>query len=766
MMGLIAFCAGASLSFANEENIAGRQLRDSYIWAGDGSAAKGWLHAGFRRDFEISGAPRSATISLFAYTRYMLFVNGDYVGRGPNRYENRRPEYDTWDITRFLKSGRNVVSVIVHRDWPGETHGFPQSLARMRIHDPGFTARIEWTDADQSTHSILTDEQWAGFIEPTFDDPHGYHYSSIPETIDARKSPGDWHSSDYDASKLPRAKRVDSSDAAKFPELQIRTIPHLRETPVAFEPQGSTVLEKNQTLVLTCPRVVQAYLILDIEADAGAIIQTTNDNRYTTRAGKQTWIGGDTFGTKTFTIKVIEGKATITPRSIIEVIYPFDLVGKFKTSDQTLDHIWSITASSLQLMSEDAYTDCADRERSEWMDCDPPMFDATRVMMSGPDNTWSDSRLYKNLLLRVALSQQASGCVEARTCSEVHDVHTIMEDRACEWLSGIRKYYQCTGDKEFVKLIWPYARRQIEWFLDRRTDTGLVKAREWVTWDNPLRYATCEGTALNAFVIRAIEDSAYIADQIGETEDARRYTETAEKMKTIFNHLLWNETEGCYFAGHGKPDILKDSAWIRKETGLKTIGDLIEPTYHANLFAIDRNIVPPDRRERVIQYLRAHEAQATGFMSQYYYCKVLYSIGTAEADLAALNRIRDHWSAMASAPEQTTWEMPTGGSKMHCYGITAGYILSTYVLGVRRDAPVWERSILIEPHLGDLKKTEGIVVTEFGPVNVSWTKNGKNLEYKITVPDDVTATLIPTHDSLPIKLTAGENHGAIPLPAQ
>ncbi len=48
-----------------------------------------------------------------------------------------------------------------------------------------------------------------------------------------------------------------------------------------------------------------------------------------------------------------------------------------------------------------------------------------------------------------------------------------------------------------------------------------------------------------------------------------------------------------------------------------------------------------------------------------------------------------------------------------------GYFLSTYVLGVHRDKPVWNKALLIEPHLGDLTSAEGKVVTEYGLVSVS-----------------------------------------------
>ena len=87
---------------------------------------------------------------------------------------------------------------------------------------------------------------------------------------------------------------------------------------------------------------------------------------------------------------------------------------------------------------------------------------------------------------------------------------------------------------------------------------------------------------------------------------------------------------------------------------------------------------------------------------------------------------------------------------MHCYGIVPGPILSSYVLGVRRDRPVWERKLIIEPHLADLEFAKGTVVTEFGPVPVSWQKRGDRLEFEITVPEEVEATL-----ALPDRSQAG-----------
>ena len=70
-----------------------------------------------------------------------------------------------------------------------------------------------------------------------------------------------------------------------------------------------------------------------------------------------------------------------------------------------------------------------------------------------------------------------------------------------------------------------------------------------------------------------------------------------------------------------------------------------------------------------------------------------------------------------------------------------GYFLSAYVLGVRRDAPVANKQLVIEPHLGDLANAAGTVVTEFGPVPASWTRRNDELSFKFDVPGNVRAVL-------------------------
>ena len=96
---------------------------------------------------------------------------------------------------------------------------------------------------------------------------------------------------------------------------------------------------------------------------------------------------------------------------------------------------------------------------------------------------------------------------------------------------------------------------------------------------------------------------------------------------------------------------------------------------------------------------------------------------------------------MVASRWQCSWETLYGGSQAHIYGMFPGYFLSAYVLGVRREGPVAERTILIEPRLGDLTEAKGVVVTEFGPVPVSWKRQDRELVFGLAVPKAVHATL-------------------------
>jgi len=331
--------------------------------------------------------------------------------------------------------------------------------------------------------------------------------------------------------------------------------------------------------------------------------------------------------------------------------------------------------------------------------------------------------------------------LKAHALSDRWDCHGYIEDYACQCVESLRLYYDATGDKAFVAEMWPFLAKQMQWFLDRRTPRGLVLARQYTSFDDPLAYVTCEGTALNAFIVQAFRDASYLSHVVG----GKSYEQDALALAAAINKHLWNEQARTYQSG-----FVKDA--------------LLGPTEHAALLALDRGIVPPERIAGVRQWFLANYrlpvgwhcgqnddyekmvASRTGIgmpVTYYWVFREFYRMDEPDMDAEALGEMRCRWERMVntSTDTGTLWEMFTGPESCHNYGAVPAYFLSSFVLGVRLDGPVWNQRLVIEPRLGDLTSAEGVVVTEFGPVPVSWKRQDQELTFRFVVPKCIQTTL-------------------------
>jgi hypothetical protein len=733
------------LPFATiQPDAVGNRLESSMIWADPDANAEENVAVAFRKRLTLPAAPVMAVLHIFADARYILWVNGQYVERGPARFQPNGPEYDSIDLSRHLKAGDNVMALLVV--------GNIARSGKVMKHRPALTAALD-LDGKETTH---TDSSWKWSNKTRFR-KIGSSWANLGDTeIDARVEDGAWMALDYNDLAWPPSVQIGSAD---WGHLTARRIPMLRETPVPYTfPGGATLpmtLQAGQKLEFLTGRIVQAYPLIEFTADEGS--ELTLDAfglHYIAKAGPQSHFTIDTRGISKGAIIVGKGKATITGFKLIERLYPYDRLASFKSDDQFLNRLWEMCARSCEVLSEDAYDDCADRERVEWMDCSPPGYDITRTAMAGPSGTntqpvYSDPRLLGEMIRRTALTLQPDGWVKAHTCSDRYDIHAKMEDRACDWVGGIRLYYEATGDVARVREIWPAVTAQMDYFLKRRTDRGLVSARDWVVWGNPLGYLTGQTTTLNAFVYRALADSAYLAGVTGNTADAARFSKAAEDLVRAINSVLWDEKGGCYYSGYfSEADLAADVA-ANRPVKLPLMNGYTTSTLHGNLFALDQGVVPPGRREKVIGAILAEingpKKNIGRIMTAYYLFKQLYALDQPGYDNQVLDLMRTKWRPMVDSPLECSWEEYSGGSHAHIYGMFPGYFLSAYVLGVRRDAPVADRRLLIEPHPGNLKEAGGVVVTEFGPVPVSWKSEGGRLNFEITIPENVEAMLALPH---------------------
>ncbi len=71
------------------------------------------VHAFFRRTFRLGFVPDRVPARVSADSRYVLYLNGREVFRGPIRSQPRRLYYDLLDLAPHLTTGENTLAVYV-----------------------------------------------------------------------------------------------------------------------------------------------------------------------------------------------------------------------------------------------------------------------------------------------------------------------------------------------------------------------------------------------------------------------------------------------------------------------------------------------------------------------------------------------------------------------------------------------------------------------------------------------------------------------------
>src|SRR4051812_29256293 len=151
----------------------------------------------FRRTFELRDVPTNAPARLTADSRYVLWVNGHEVGRGPARSQPSRQRYDSYDLAPYLVAGANVVAVLV--TYYGQATSFWQPAPAGSSTDAVlvFEARLGGDD------ELVSDTGWRvqGSAAWSLPGDEGGPIEGVPvEIFDARELPRGWRDAGFDDS--------------------------------------------------------------------------------------------------------------------------------------------------------------------------------------------------------------------------------------------------------------------------------------------------------------------------------------------------------------------------------------------------------------------------------------------------------------------------------------------------------------------------------------------------------------------------------------
>ncbi|MCX6910640.1 MAG: family 78 glycoside hydrolase catalytic domain [Verrucomicrobia bacterium] len=200
-----------------------------WIWT-DSEATPRNAYAYFRRDISLTHVPQKAVARLTADSRYVFWINGQFICRGPSRCDPRWQSYDELDIAPFLREGRNTLAVLAHH--------YGESTFSYILGRAGFLFEC-------SAVNVWSDATWKALESPAWfrDLTRMSVQTGFPEVFDARRDPIGWTGPDFDDSKWPPAVVVGKPPCEPWFGFEPREIPFLRDT----ETGGAQVIASGET---------------------------------------------------------------------------------------------------------------------------------------------------------------------------------------------------------------------------------------------------------------------------------------------------------------------------------------------------------------------------------------------------------------------------------------------------------------------------------------------------------------------------------------
>lgn len=766
-----------------------------YIWIGGSNGFQSNQFLFFRKTFNISKEEvRNINIDIFADSRYILYLNGTLLGRGPLPSDPVHTAYDSYQAGEALFDGENVLAVMVCY-YGNQTGNYIQG-------SPEFILNADIGFQNGSVQAIVTDCSWRCLVPLCWPmgGPRRSIWKSLIEIFDAREYPKGWNAPGYCDDKWSNAVELEEAPRHKIGGLETRDIKYLRynklnchevcrtgmveflqDPAVVFKYQmrdkireirlDEDIVNGPDNSKIEFPVIVNQtegnsanYCVFDfgkdvvgrigfkVNAPAGTVIdmvfreieekdviqlsvaEMVNWKRYITSEGEQQWMSFEPEGFR-FLQLAIHGNSS--PLEICEVFveeqrYPSERKGYFECSDERLNRLWDAAANTIQLSMQATYTDNPIREMGPWSG-DIEYAKLVSYYVTG------DLTLAARGLRQISYGQEASGRMPPIWPSGVSYSLSMMRCLVSDGKGMTPGFEMPHHSLQWISSVWRHYTYSGDLELLRELFPKLIKAWEWFRSkcdENGLLYNSDSWEDKWGWIDWEGLKDIWITLNFFHYESLHSLKSIAAELgeKLIENKLV-DELEI-------KRRGLVQKYWSEEyccfvDCYTEREGH-VEPFFseHTLSLALRYDLVPEGKEMQVVQRLENGLPDCSP-VHKFHPYRALSQYGRHNK---VLEEFRIKWSNMLSVNETSTiqevWELDPEGVFCCCQSASAvpAFYLPAYILGVRPLKPAFEEFI-VEPVPVDLKWAKGSVPTPFGIVTVEWNIGLEGRSLKVDVPD-------------------------------
>jgi alpha-L-rhamnosidase len=697
----------------------------------------------FRREIDITKEVKSARAYIAVAGLYELSINGQRIGdhRLDPMYTrfDRRTLYVTYDVTDQLKSGANVLGVLLGNGWYNH-----QSTAVWYFHEAVWRARpkfcldlrVEYPDGSVETFS--TDETWKTDLSPVV-------LNSIytAEHYDARLEQQGWDQPDFDdsnwknvmitpapsnnivAQALTPIRNVEKIDPLEMHKFDNKNYVYNLGRNIAGVSELKATGKKGTKIQLIHGEMLGA----DGHVDLGNIdvhYRPTDDS--------------DPFQTDIFILGG-NGEETFMPRfnykgfQYVEIKsdQPIELdnnsltgyfmhsdvppIGKIVSSNPTLDKIWNAGNNSYLSNLFGYPTDCPQREKNGWTG------DAQIAIETGL-YSFDGITVYEKWLADHRDEQQPNGILPAIIPTDGWGYHWA---NGPDWTSTIAmipwNVYLFYGDTKILEDNYANIKRYVD-HIDEKYPSGLTDwgLGDWV----PVKSRAPKELTSTAYYYADAAILSRIAGVLGNVDDEKKYAELAEKIRKSFNDKYLDNVTGIYGSGMQTelcvplqwglvPDDMKDAVATNLANGVE-----------ADDFHIDVGLLG--------------SKAILNALSENGYADVAYKLASQETYPSW-----GWWIVNGATTFYENWDLEAK-SDLSLNHIMFGEINAWFYKalgGIKPDSnhPGF-KNVLLEPHFVEgLDQFYAEHDGPYGKIVSSWKKENDKIIYQVTIPANSSATI-------------------------